>query len=461
MADKLGILEDKMEKSKWAPPKRVADRYEIRGEIGRGGMGVVYQGFDCTLQRNVALKFMDSDQIENREAVSRFQREALAAGKIGHENICDIRDRGDTEDGVPYIVMELLEGEPLSEVLERQGKVDQDRAVGITIQMLSALEAAHQAKIIHRDLKPENIFLAQRPNGPERVKLVDFGISKFQSETDELHLTKTGFVMGSPYYMSPEQARGRSDVDHTSDIWSVGVVLFEMLTGTLPFDGNNYNEVMVNIVSGEPADPMRLNPAISRELSDVVLRALAAETAYRFSSAAEFASALGEASGRQDLVELTFGGLLPPPSPFRKPPRRHQHRRLLLWVGIPASVVVVLAGVVVGWWLSAAPPTPPPSPPDAAPVEPPARPAKAADAGPPAPPEPPPPPPTVEVTAPDEPDATPAEQAPAKAPPDAGAGGKVPRKRGHSSPPQRGQNGGTAPEKAPPMEILPPPPRRE
>ncbi len=323
----------------------VSERYEIRSEIGRGGMGVVYHGFDQNLQREVAIKFLDPEHSTNEEAVSRFQREAISAGRIGHENICDVRDRGTTADGAPYIVMELLEGESISQVLEREGKLDIDRAIEIVVQVLSGLEAAHQAGIIHRDLKPENIFLAQSVGGRERVKLLDFGISKYLGEATELRLTKTGYVMGSPYYMSPEQAKGRADIDHRTDIWSVGVVLFEMLTGALPFGGENYNEVMINIVTVEPPDPVGLNPEIPRELGDVILRALAEEPEQRFDNASDFASALAEATGRADLVAAAFGGQLPPPTPSRSPRRRRRLRQLRLGL---AGLTVVLVGALAG-----------------------------------------------------------------------------------------------------------------
>lgn len=342
-----------MNDTPWSVPQGavVGDRYEIGHEIGRGGMGVVYRGFDKTLQRNVAVKFLEPEHIKDEEAVSRFQREALSAGMIGHENICDVRDLGPIDNGAPYIVMELLQGESLSATLDREASLPADRAVEIVLQMLSALEAAHIAGIVHRDLKPENIFLATGSGGRSRVKLLDFGISKYLGNKLEGRLTKTGFVMGSPFYMSPEQARGRQDVDHRTDIWSVGVVLFELLIGSLPYDGENYNEVMARIITERPPDPKVLNPAISDALADVVLKALSEDPDDRFADAVEFASALVGATGRTALAEEAFGKEIPATVAASRDDGNR--RRTIIRLALIAFAIVLLgvaAGVALGVW---------------------------------------------------------------------------------------------------------------
>ncbi len=321
----------------WTPKQGqvVGDRYELRDVIGTGGMGVVYAGFDRRLQRPVAVKFLNPTAAADGAALQRFQREALAAGRIGHENICDVRDLGTTEQGAPYIIMELLDGAPLSDQLLAEGRLSPEDAVSILVQVLAALDAAHAAGIVHRDLKPENIFLAESNSGEQRVKIVDFGISKALGDITDLRLTETGIVVGSPYYMSPEQARGRQDVDGRSDLWSVGVILYELLTGQLPFMGDNYNEVMIRIVTEEPRPPSELLPDIPKSLERVIMRALTKDRDERFGSARELAVALSTDSVRLFSVE--------PPSVEAAPKSRK---------GVVAAVAVaavLVFGIVAGF----------------------------------------------------------------------------------------------------------------
>ena len=318
----------------------IGDRYVVQQVIGRGGMGVVYAGFDNKLERSVAVKFLDQSLSGDREVSSRFQREALAAGRIGHENICDVRDLGNTEDGTPYIVMELLEGQPLSARLELVGRLPPREAVDIALQVLAALEAAHAAGIIHRDLKPENVFLAEHSSGLQRVKIVDFGISKVMNDSGDLRLTETGVVVGSPYYMSPEQARGR-DVDGRTDLWGVGVILYELLTGALPFNGENYNDVMIRIVTEQPAPPKELDPSLPRPLERVVLQALKKNRNERFGSAGEFIAALEEI--RDSLADVAL--------PVEPQPRRRARSKMV--AAIAGGAVVLLVSAVVGGFLIA------------------------------------------------------------------------------------------------------------
>src|SRR3989339_893122 len=355
----------------------VGGRYEILGELGRGAMGVVYRARDKNLDRPVAIKFLSPDLAGKEEAVARFGREALAAGRIGHEGICDVRDRGVADGGVPYIVMELLEGKSLADVLERDRRgVEPDRAVKIILQALLALEAAHRVGIVHRDIKPENIFLAKLVGGGERVKIIDFGISKILNgdATDSPRLTKTGFVLGSPCYMSPEQVKGKKDVDHRIDIWGVGVVLYEMLVGRAPFDGDNYNEVMIDIATTDPEDPCDLNPEISREMADVILKALAREPKDRFANAAAFAEALREAvAGNEEHEEVEGGdgdadeeGAPPPASTPEVVMEEQGGGEVAITTRWRWGLLVVITFVVFGlgvgmgilWWWFSPPPAP-------------------------------------------------------------------------------------------------------
>ena len=282
----------------------IAKRYVLVQEIGRGGMGCVYEAFDRKLERDVAIKFLDPGLADDAEAVTRFQREALAAGKIGHENICDVRDRGETKAGVPYIVMEHLVGCSLHSIFVREDTVEPIRLGRLTLQYLSALHAAHSKGIVHRDLKPENIFVTKTVADEEKPKLLDFGISKFLAESIGPRVTKTGIAMGTPFYMSPEQARGKKDIDHRTDLWSVGVILYEGLTGKLPFEGDNYNEVIVNIITDDLVEPTVYNPSIPPEIEKVVLRALARDPSDRYQSANEFGEALETALGADHALSL-------------------------------------------------------------------------------------------------------------------------------------------------------------
>jgi serine/threonine protein kinase len=236
---------------------RVLDRkYRLVKLIGEGGMGTVWEAEHTMISRKMAVKVMhgedDSDggtKTGGNTAMERFFREAQAASAIGHPNIVEIYDVGTESDGTTFIVMELLKGVSLEDVLEAEGSLSPRRTVAIILQVLSALLAAHKKGIIHRDLKPDNVYLAVDQRMREEVKLLDFGVAKILEGGDEqLGLTKTGSVLGTPYYLAPEQARGGKDIDERIDIWSVGVMMYEMLTGHLPFDGDNYNEVLGKIL---------------------------------------------------------------------------------------------------------------------------------------------------------------------------------------------------------------------
>ncbi|MFH2009639.1 MAG: serine/threonine-protein kinase [bacterium] len=270
----------------------IDDKYRIIRRVASGGMGAVYEVLHERIQRRMAMKFILPELAANPEVSQRFEIEARAASAIGHENIVEVTDMGTTQDGLPFLVMELLQGFDLAVLLD-QGPVTRRRTVHIISQVLAALSAAHERQIIHRDLKPENVFLIQRGDDPDFVKLLDFGISKFAGGEDaKLHLTSTGLILGTPYYMSPEQARGERELDARSDLFSVGVILYQALTGKRPFAANNLNQLLYQITSGKIVPPREVNPDIPLALERVSLKALAHDVEHRFASADEFRDAL-------------------------------------------------------------------------------------------------------------------------------------------------------------------------
>jgi serine/threonine-protein kinase len=222
-------------------------RYRILRRIGEGGMGIVYEAEHVVLEKRVALKVLRDDFSSRPEVVERFRQEAKSASRIGNEHIVDISDFGETPDGSSYFVMELLDGEDLATVLQRETTIPLARAADILLQCCKALGAAHSKGIVHRDMKPENIFLTQREGRPDFVKIVDFGIAKMSDietkGTPGRKLTKTGMIFGTPEYMSPEQAAGKP-LDHRVDIYALGVIFFEMLTGRVPFVGDTFMGIL-------------------------------------------------------------------------------------------------------------------------------------------------------------------------------------------------------------------------
>ncbi len=270
-------------------------RYRLDSLLGEGGMGAVYTASHLVTGRKVAIKFLLAELADNTEAVGRFFREARAATAIKSEHICEVLDMRPPEEGTPYLVMEYLEGESLKEHIQRLGRVPMGEAVNIMVQVLEALHAAHKAGIVHRDIKPDNLFLVSREGKPPMVKLLDFGISKFNPTGDggEDHsLTRTGTVLGTPYYMSPEQASGERTVGPISDLYAVGVMLYEVLTGGVPFDADSFSALVVKIVCETPMHPCQRVPELPQAMGDLVMKAMAREQSVRFNTAAEFSEAL-------------------------------------------------------------------------------------------------------------------------------------------------------------------------
>lgn len=265
----------------------VDDKYRLLELLGQGGMGSVFLAEHVILSKRVAIKFLNSQYATDQEAVLRFYQEAQAAAAAGHKGIVEVHDIGQTEDGSPYLVMELLHGESLFEIMQRQGRIDVNSAVDVAVQVLSALIAVHKQGIIHRDLKPENIFVCYQPDGSELVKILDFGVSKVAASKSGARLTQTGIVLGTAYYMAPEQARGSRNIDHRVDVWAMGVILYEMLTGRLPFEGENYNEVLVKLIEGRFSPPREYDPYIPSEIENIILKALAQKREERYKRAVD------------------------------------------------------------------------------------------------------------------------------------------------------------------------------
>ncbi len=321
----------------------LAGRYEVIRRIGEGGMGAVYEARHTVIGKRVAVKVLLERLVEKRELVARLLKEARLASAIGHENIVDVTDFGTTEDARSFVVMEYLEGEPLSALLAREAPLPVERCLHIVKQVVSALGAAHAKGIVHRDIKPENIYLIRRGD-EDFVKVVDFGVSKAVRTADEgpetLRLTRTGILLGTPLYMSPEQARGDEDIDSRADIWAVGIVLYECLTGEVPFRANNYLQVIAQVLNHEALSPSKMLPdlGIPSAVETVVMKSLAKDRQLRYQDMSEL---------ERDLQRLIAGDpnvtFDDPTSQMRAEPPRVGPR----WhLGI-AAVLLIGAGVAV------------------------------------------------------------------------------------------------------------------
>ncbi len=282
------------------PSGLVATKYQLVKLIGRGGMGSVWEAKHVSLGTSFAIKFIEAEYADSHEARSRFDKEAKAAATIQSKHAIQIYDHGVTEDGKPYIVMELLQGEPLDKRIERTGTIPLQETARIISQVARGLVRAHEQGIVHRDLKPENIFLVRSPDEDEEIaKVLDFGIAKMQgaSAPGLTSSTKTGAVLGTPFYMSPEQARGLRNVDHRTDVWSLGVIAFKCVMGRLPFDGESVGDLLVKICTAPIPVPSQLSPGLPPSFDAWFLRALEREPDRRFSTVTELADGLNYAAG--------------------------------------------------------------------------------------------------------------------------------------------------------------------
>jgi eukaryotic-like serine/threonine-protein kinase len=424
----------------------VGGKYRIDHVLGRGGMGVIAAATHVQLHQRVALKFLHPEYATSSDVVERFVREARAAAALRSDHVCRVSDVGALDDGTPYIVMELLEGSDLARLLARSGPLPVQRACGYLLEACVGLAEAHALGIVHRDLKPANLFLAQRPGAAAIVKVLDFGIAKAPgADGTDFSLTATKGVLGSPGYMSPEQLRSTRDVDVRSDVWSLGVILFELVSGRPPFNAESITDLAIRVWT-DPRPPFV--GRMPNGFDEVIDRCLAKRPGDRFPDLASLAHALAPYAGREGAELATMvsrmlgvapghgdalaGGLatIPPigysapPMPRAGPPmpttlgssaaslpRRHEPRAR--WGLIAGVAVVLIAGVATvavvqrGGHdeLTPRPASQPTSPPAAAPApsETPAPPAQTATTAPPAPTTPPvptPPPAPVTLSAP-------------------------------------------------------------
>jgi len=265
----------------------IGGNFKVEAFMGAGGMGAVFRARQLSLDREVAVKILLAPLAMEREMLERFQREARAASNIGHPGIVQVIEMGYLQEGPPFMVMELLQGEDLRTKLSREGALPAHLAVPLMLQTCDALQAAHEKGIVHRDMKPDNIFLVYRAGAVPTIKILDFGLSKIKSA--DRKLTNTGTLLGTPNYMAPEQVRGSEDVDHRADIYAAGIILYEMLTGRIAYDGPSVQSVLVSIMTQDPPPPRAVRPDIPPALETVILKAIARNPADRYGSATQMA----------------------------------------------------------------------------------------------------------------------------------------------------------------------------
>jgi eukaryotic-like serine/threonine-protein kinase len=276
-----------------SPGTMIAGKYRIIRVLGRGGMGVVFAAQHEMLGEEVALKLMSAEAMQGEDAVPRFVNEARAAAKIKGEHVVRVLDVGVLDDGRPYIAMELMEGEDLGQLLRKNGPLPVPMVVDYLLQGMEAIAQAHARGVVHRDLKPSNFFLATQPDGGHIIKVLDFGIAKATMPgAVPFALTNTKAMMGSPLYMSPEQIRRSKEVAPQSDLWALGVITFELLTGRLPFDGETLGELFFAVVEQVPPLLHTIRPEISKEFSAVIACCLEKDRAKRYKTVVELALAL-------------------------------------------------------------------------------------------------------------------------------------------------------------------------
>ncbi|HUS30905.1 MAG TPA: serine/threonine-protein kinase [Kofleriaceae bacterium] len=318
----------------------LSGRYLVTRKVGQGGMGAVYEATHTLIGKRVAVKVLLEKYAQREAIVKRLKQEAQLASSIGNEHIIDITDFGNTDDGRTFVVMEFLEGESMAECLAKEPKLPEARILRIATQTASALAAAHAKGVVHRDIKPENIFLLKRKE-MDFVKVVDFGISKSLrasgEEEEAVRLTQTGMVLGTPLYMSPEQARGDEDLDHRVDIYALGVIMYESATGRVPFGGNNYLSVISQVLNETPKPVREIRPELSDEFEAIVSKALAKDRNDRYANAtdmlADLNALLDDPTHSTERAKIT--------GPRRLLPKQVQKIPRIAWA-------ISLAGIAVG-----------------------------------------------------------------------------------------------------------------
>jgi len=276
------------------PGNIIDGKYRIVRELGRGGMGAVYEGENERIHRRVAIKVLHASVSGKADVVQRFEREAQAAGRIGSEHIVEVLDLGNLPSGERFMVMEYLDGESLGQRIKKRKRLTPHELAPILHALLEGLAAAHEAGIVHRDLKPDNVYLINTKNLRDFVKILDFGVSKFSAIGDsDMHETKAGAIMGTPYYMSPEQARG-GQIDARSDLYSVGVVMYQAITGRLPFQAQTFNELVFKIALESPEPAELVVPNLDQMFAQIIARSMLREAHLRFQSAREFQAMIAQ-----------------------------------------------------------------------------------------------------------------------------------------------------------------------
>jgi eukaryotic-like serine/threonine-protein kinase len=329
----------------------LSGRYLVTRKVGQGGMGAVYEATHTLIGKRVAVKVLLEKYAQREAIVKRLKQEAQLASSIGNEHIIDITDFGNTDDGRTFVVMEFLEGESLAECLAKEPKLPESRILRISAQAASALAAAHAKGVVHRDIKPENVFLLKRKE-MDFVKVVDFGISKSlraSAEDEEaVRLTQTGMVLGTPLYMSPEQARGDEDLDHRVDIYALGVIMYETASGRVPFSGNNYLSVISQVLNETPKPLREIRPELSEEFEAIVNKALAKDREDRYASAndmlADLNALLDDPTHSTERAKIT--------GPRRLLPKPVQRIPRIAWAiggaGIAVAAVTVTVVLLMG-----------------------------------------------------------------------------------------------------------------
>ncbi len=321
----------------------LSGRYHITRKLGQGGMGAVYEATHTLINKKVAVKVLLEKYAKRQAIVQRLEQEAKLASSLDNDHIIDITDFGTTEDGRTFVVMEFLEGESLAECLARETRLPEQRILRIASQCALALVDAHAKGIVHRDIKPENLFLEKRKE-LDFVKVVDFGISKSLRATGEdeeqPRLTQTGMVLGTPLYMSPEQARGDEELDARVDLYALGVIMYECATGRVPFSGTNYLSVISQVLNEDPTPVRELRADLSEEFEAIVLKLMAKQRTARYANASDVLSdltaLLDDPTHSTERAKIT--------GPRRKPVAAKSASKILAWV---AGVAVLVAVIVV------------------------------------------------------------------------------------------------------------------
>ena len=313
----------------------IAGKYRLDKKLGEGGMGEVWKGFHVVLEREVAIKFLLPEIAKDKEAYQRFILEAKAVSKVKHPGVVEIYDMDITEDGEPYIVMEYLEGKELVELIKEQKQLDEEQICNIMIQVAQCLIEVHKQGIIHRDLKPENIFLLNDGG----IKILDFGIARVKSQAKRI--TKTGRLIGTPYYMSPEQVKGM-EVDERSDIYSLGVIMYEMFTGKVPFEGETVHEIIAKILSFKYTPINKIRNEVKGGLDKVIEKAMAQDKEERFQNCTELVDALKsvlhklEKKQGEDRLQETISD-------------RSRRNKIFLIGGTAFLILLIISGITITW----------------------------------------------------------------------------------------------------------------